>query len=233
MLDESALAKKHAESRKARTTEGFYNEDYWGKESQTRYKTNYTEKDEQVQVEVEKKIAFINKYIPNVKRVLSVACSFGFLTAKLRDSKVDAWGIDISKPALANAPERVKPYLKEMNVKDMSEFKDDEFELVTAFDILEHLYIEEILEAVKEINRVADKFIILRLPIPSINAEPWIADMTAESLLKEHVSNYPWEFWARRFEKLHKFKWWFVNLWCSGGVDGTCEGWLIFKRIEK
>lgn len=220
---------KQLKSRKERTTAGFYDAEYWGKDYQQRFGTNYEEDDKQVQFEVEKKVNFIKRYMPNIESVLDVACSFGFLTAKLRDDGLDAWGIDISCPALDKAPERVKPYLKEMNVKDMSEFKDNRFELVTAFDILEHLYIEEIIEAVKEIDRVARKFIVVRLPVPSLTAEPWVADMTAWGIDKEHVSNYPWEFWAKRFEKSGKFKWWFVYLWNFGGRDETCEGWIAFR----
>lgn len=221
---------KQLVSRKERTTAGFYDAEYWGKDYQQRFGTNYEEDDKRVQFEVGKKVNFIKRYMPDIKSVLDVACSFGFLTAKLKDDGLDAQGIDISRPALDKAPERIKPYLKEMNVKDMNEFEDNQFELVVAFDILEHLYIEEIIEAVKEIDRVASKFILIRLPVPSLTAEPWVADMTAWGIDKEHVSNYPWEFWGNRFKKSGKFNWWFVYLWNFGGKDETCEGWITFRR---
>ena len=222
---------KAIQSRRERSTSGFYDENYWDVYWRKRFNVEPREDHETVKTEVEKKINFIENYMGKVESMLDCGCSFGFFVTGMRDRECDAWGIDISQPALDLAPERTKPFLKRMNVTKI-EFPDDRFTLVTAFDILEHLYIEEIEKALPEINRVAAQFILIRLPVPAFEAEPWVADCSGRSLDRSHVSCYPWEFWARRLTRIGKFRWWFAHLWDDGSDYNSCEGWIVFRRKE-
>ncbi len=45
------------------------------------------------------------------QRVLDFGCAKGFVTKALRMLRRDAWGIDISRYALSQAPEDIKPYV--------------------------------------------------------------------------------------------------------------------------
>jgi len=231
--DEEDLMKiqleKQAESRKQRSTALFYDESYWGEYWTKRFNAFPQEADPVSKAEVEKKVTYIEQYFPMAKSMLDVACSFGFLTAALYDKGWNAWGVDISKAALQHAPIRVKDKIVEGSATNMFMFQENQFQLVTAFDILEHLYIEEIYVAIAEISRVASEGVLIRLPVPSYNAEPWVADLSHQGLTREHVSMYPWEFWARRFHEKGKFKWWHTNIWTQGEPE-VAEGWIYFKR---
>jgi ubiquinone/menaquinone biosynthesis C-methylase UbiE len=237
MIDNATLGKEQSErleqSRGDRSTRCFYSEKYWrdfiefygAKLTAEGFDENHVT----TKFETEKKVTWMEKFFPHAKSFLDVACSFGVLVAHLRDKGYNAWGIDGSPFALSNAPVRVKPYLVEGSVTDLGMFKDDEFDLVTAFDILEHLYIEEIYLTVKEMNRVAKTGIFLRMPTAGFAAEPWLADTSYTSLIKEHVSVYPWDFWVRRFVELGKFEWTHTELWTTG-ASTCCELLLFFGR---
>lgn len=214
-----------------RSTESLYNEEYFKYNYKSWIDGGLNKDNPVIKRETEKKVSFIKRHMPGIKSVLVCGCAFGFLVLRLREEKYDARGIDVAQYPLNIAPEKVKPYLENMNVKSMIEFTDNKFELVTVFDVLEHLYIEEILQAIKEINRVASKFILIRVPVPYSNSEFWVSDFSNHpdcKTHKGHVSVYPWNFWAEQVEKLNKFKFQFTTLWERKPAN-CCEAWLVFK----
>jgi len=190
-------------------------------------------KDKVVIQEREKKMGFLRKYeLHKVKNALDIGCAFGFFVQEMRKHEIDAWGCDVSEIAVSKAPKDVCPFLKVGNCQEL-DWEENAFELVTAFDLLEHLYVEEYMKAISEFNRVASKFIVMQSPIPSWNAEPWLSDLSYHimSETKEHVSIYPWEFWAKRFCELGKFDFWFSEIWSTERVE-VAEGWLVFRRKQ-
>ncbi len=54
------------------------------------------------------------------------------------------------------------------DIRDLP-FEDEEFELVTAFEVLEHLPFEDFEKALKELGRVAQKTVIISIPYVTIN----------------------------------------------------------------
>lgn len=244
-LDEEAKwrEKKQKESRRKRTTLGFYDKEYWDI-WEKRWGAVTNEHDERVKHETLKKVQFLTRRgdFYKSKTALDIGCSFGFFVQGMRELGIDAHGCDVSKEAIEKAPEQIKKYLKVMDVKSLK-FHPDQFELVTVWDLLEHLYVEEFMKAIKEINRVASKYIIISSPLIGWRAEPWLTDLSYhDRVLQEHVSTYPWDFWARRFTELNKFDFWFCELWnghnrgddtCPermGHKDMTVEGYITFKR---
>lgn len=229
---------KQAEGRQIRSTRVFYNADYWGDFWVKRFNAGVDENDPVTRNETLKKSDFIQKYFPDIKTFLDAGCSFGFLTARMQDLGIDSWGVDLSTEAVSRAPERVRGRVLPVSLMYMDQvFRENQFDLVTIFDVMEHLYIEEIHDAVEQISRVADKFILMRVPMPGFKAEPWVADLGYKGCSRDHVSTYPWDFWARRFERLDKFKFWMsqtwnidpepISLWSYGEL---IEGWLCFRR---
>ncbi len=220
-------------SRENRSTSILYDKEYWDN-IEKHFGTELKEENKQIQIEVIKKWEFIKKYFGKLEgRVLDVGCGFGFLVSKMRKEKVQAWGIDVSKHALQHAPKKVQPWLCLKNVIS-TDFADDYFELATAFDVLEHLYIEEIYRAIKEINRITKKYILIRMPVPTHLAEPWIADVSFKSRDKGHISIYPWQFWIARFVELGKFKWWFMHVHNTyySEAPHAAEAWITFVRCK-
>lgn len=216
---------------KYRSTDELYqSEEYWKAKYALWIDGGLNLKNPRIRIETEKKFNFIERYMKNATRILIGGCSFGFLVMMLRDKGYEAKGIDVSEYAIKNASPKIKPHLKLMNIKKIGH-PDDCFDLVALFDVMEHLYLEEIEQAVKEISRVAKKYILIRVPIPDHDAETGVSDFSQHPSLHHagHVSMYSWDFWARRFSKLDKFNFWFAYLW-GRPDENSCETWITFRR---
>jgi protein-L-isoaspartate(D-aspartate) O-methyltransferase len=87
--------------------------------------------------------------------ILDVGCGKGFLlyefTQVLAGAKVA--GIDISEYAVENAKEEVKPFLQVGNANSLP-FADKSFDLVVSITTLHNLYINDLFQSLKEIERV-------------------------------------------------------------------------------
>lgn len=89
-------------------------------------------------------------------KVLDVACAKGFLVKHLRHNGIEAYGVDISEYAISQAPDEVKPYVKVGSVLKLP-YEDNEFDVVTSHDFLEHVAHEDTPQAIKELLRVGKK----------------------------------------------------------------------------
>jgi GT2 family glycosyltransferase len=68
--------------------------------------------------------------------VLDAGCAMGFLVEKLRQEKIEAWGIDISEYAIQNVHPQVKPYCWLGSVVDPFPQK---YDLIVSIEVLEHM----------------------------------------------------------------------------------------------
>ncbi|MHB8073343.1 class I SAM-dependent methyltransferase [Desulfosporosinus fructosivorans] len=94
----------------------------------------------------------------DIDSLLDVGCGNGLITNRLpKDLRVV--GLDLSHEAL-------KSVQREKVVGDVRDlpFEDNSFDLVMANDVIEHLSLDEAEEALKEISRVAGKYIIITVP---------------------------------------------------------------------
>lgn len=219
---------KLQQSRKEKSTACFYDAEYWD----DYWKKNFSldPNNQQSKDEALKRINYVKKTYPSIKRVLDVGCGLGFFVAMARKNDYDAIGVDLSEPALERAPKEIKKFLRLGSITELP-FGDNSFGLVTCFDVFEHLYIEEILAGIKEVSRVADKYILVRSPITNWHGEQYITDFSYKDIDKSHVSVYPWDFWARQFAEAGEFILWKAELWYTPGADFT-EAWINFKRRE-
>ena len=89
------------------------------------------------------------------QRVLDIGCGKGFLLheLKLLVPELEVRGLDISKYALEHAKEEVKPFL-ELGSACKLPYPDNYFDLVISLNTLHYLYIFELEQALKEIERV-------------------------------------------------------------------------------
>lgn len=111
--------------------------------------------------------------------VLDVGCGWGEFVATMRDKGVEATGLDFACPgADVNGSFQHLP------------FPDRSFELLTSFDVLEHLISEDIPIAMAEMKRVAPRFIV---SIGTHRSE-WRG-------LTLHPTVAPLSWWARRFKE--------------------------------
>ncbi|MFD7524824.1 class I SAM-dependent methyltransferase [Paenibacillus chitinolyticus] len=129
----------------------------------------------------------IKKYL-NPSNVLEIGCAKGFLMRALRLVGVQSKGIDLSEYAILNADSLVK---SDAIVASATEIPFQvTFDLVIAFDILEHIPEPEVFTAIDEICRLG-KSVFLKMPH---FYDPWDMDKT-------HVTLYPKSWWNHQFEK--------------------------------
>ena len=95
----------------------------------------------------------IERYFPRVSRLLEIGCGTGVVLAELhrRFPAVTLVGADVSREALRVAKDRVGVELVESDAQTLP--FDNEFDVVCAFDVLEHIDEDEV--ALRELARAA------------------------------------------------------------------------------
>ncbi len=88
-------------------------------------------------------------------RVLDVGCGKGFLLYELTQAVpgLEVAGIDISRYAIENSKEEVRPFLQVASA-DRLPFPDRSFDYVVTINTLHNLYVEALWSALREIERV-------------------------------------------------------------------------------
>jgi hypothetical protein len=124
-------------------------------------------------------------------QTLDIGCAKGYLVKCLRDLGISAYGIDISEYAISTVPKDIKDFVGVGSAIDLSRFGDKEFDLITCYDILEHITDEELVVAMKEIKRVSRGYVTIKCPFEHYD---WDAD-------KSHINIKPKEDWIKLFNK--------------------------------
>lgn len=133
------------------------------------------------------KAGYISAHNPQGK-IIDIGCAFGYIVMKLRAMDFDAWGVDISKYALSQAPPEVKPYLKLASAENLP-FADNEFDIAFSSSTFEHLDEAILGRAIKETTRVARRGIISLTPGEDPNFDQ---DIT-------HKTKRPLSWWKQQF----------------------------------
>jgi SAM-dependent methyltransferase len=97
-------------------------------------------------------------------RILDVGCGKAYLLYELKKLLPDAEivGFDVSRHALADAREEVRPHLLRYRAQDRYPFGDKHFDLVISLTCLHNLRVFELQTAVQEIERVGrNKYIMV------------------------------------------------------------------------
>jgi len=188
---------------KGSRSSSFYNEDYFLKAKGSNYGRRdksgnmiFLPYEEQYYLPRNQQLAqrLIQRFHP--KTVLVLGCARGYMVKAFRNFKVDAVGVDISEWAIQNTPEDVADYCFCGDICDLSKWKDKQFDLVVAFDVLEHIKVPDLYVAIKEAARIG-KNIVLDVPIRQDDSHPDQSKGTDKS----HVSVYTKEWWIRQFVK--------------------------------
>ena len=103
------------------------------------------------------------RYLPAATS-LDVGCATGFVVEALRELGVDAKGVDISQYAVDHAALGAAGHIRQADLRHGLGFPDSAFELVTALETLEHLPPDEVPKAIREIARVATKWVLCTIP---------------------------------------------------------------------
>jgi len=136
------------------------------------------------------------KIFINPKNCLDVGCGTGKLVGYLRKLGVEAYGIEISKYALEVAKKEIKPFLKYGDITKIP-YDDNSFDLVSTFDVLEHIERPKLKKAVEETIRVSKKWILHKIYTVENH---WISFFHGKDF--SHVSVLSSSFWANMFKSI-------------------------------
>ena len=121
------------------------------------YKTPYHWEAQGVSREIQlRRLQFARKYIKPGDSVLDIGCGDGFLTNALSELGKRIVGIDTSVTGVSLAQSRVDNASVELAVGSASDlpFKENTFDVVTLFEVIEHISTGQAENAIGEINRV-------------------------------------------------------------------------------
>jgi len=95
------------------------------------------------------------------RRVLDAGCAKGFLVEALWERGVESYGIDISEYAISQVRRDMLPYCQ---CASLTEPIAGEFDLVTCFEVLEHIPDAEVRQVLRNLTSVSDKILFSSTP---------------------------------------------------------------------
>ena len=121
-------------------TKDFYNKDYFEGKNQIAY-DSYARADGLLNT-----FATWTNELFKPESVLDVGCAYGFVVKRFQELGVPATGVEYSPYAVSRA---VTQEIIEGDVRDLSRFKSNSFDLVIGTELLEHIPEDDLFKAVK------------------------------------------------------------------------------------
>ena len=130
--------------------------------------------------------AFADRIISDIKpaSVLDAGCAWGFLVEALRQSGVEAWGIDISEYAIQNVHPDIRPYC---SVGSVTAPLSRRYDLIVCIEVLEHLPQLDAEKAIANFCQHGDDILFSSTPLDYKEAT--------------HFNVQPPEYWAECFAR--------------------------------
>ena len=124
------------------------------------------------------------------ERTLDVGCAKGFLVKALDELGVDAYGIDPSVYAVSRAHPDIASKIN-LDMAQSIPYPDNTFDVVTCFDVMEHIPVREVSKTLKELLRVSKEWVIIRVVTHEVEGD----------LDSSHETIRDREWWTERIEK--------------------------------
>lgn len=104
------------------------------------------------------------KDIFSPRNVLDVGCGRGTFIGHMRNVGIKAVGFDFSEWAVKNPYHGCEStWIRKLDATQRWPYNDREFDLVTALDLMEHIYINDIDSVINEMYRVTNRFVFLQI----------------------------------------------------------------------
>lgn len=124
------------------------------------------------------------------RRVLDAGCAKGFLVEALWERGVETYGIDFSEHAIAEVRMDMQPYCRRASLTDPIE---GHFNLITCFEVLEHLTHEDARVAIHNLTTATDAILFSSTPTElteptHINVQPtigWLRQFAVHSFMPD------------------------------------------------
>ncbi len=127
-------------------------------------------------------------------KVLMVGDGMGHRTYSLNSIGIDTIGTDISEYAVKNNPYGFKE--DRLKVEDVLKLDEKDFDLVVAYDVLEHIKYKDLSKALSNLKKATNKYLLISVPMigdPNLEADP-------THIIKEEL-----KWWENQLET-HGFK---------------------------
>jgi SAM-dependent methyltransferase len=85
-----------------------------------------------------RRLALVRKHRQS-GRLLDIGCSCGYFMEVASEAGFDVHGLEFSASAIAAAAPQIQSRIRQARVEELSESRDGRFDVITAFDIIEHL----------------------------------------------------------------------------------------------
>jgi len=155
--------KKRRKEEREKYTESYFKNEYWKEDDPEVETDRYSYNDP----EHEKRFDFLKQVITDnfsFDSFLDVGCGTGDLLRRLRNDGYEGKGVEVSQAALDNP---LNALVKEGVVKEGGAenipFSENSFDAVICLDVMEHLPEFDVDQAVYELIRVSDQYIILTI----------------------------------------------------------------------
>ena len=125
----------------------------------------------------------------DVQTTLDVGCATGFVVEALRELSVDARGVDVSRWAVEHPALGARGHIGYGDLLERLPFPDGQFDLVSAFETLEHLPPEAVPRALAELRRVTRGYVVATIPSFGRNQHGpggWYQQKVREELLPRY-----------------------------------------------
>jgi len=146
--------------------------------------------------------------------VLDIGAGCGGWPAFTASQGVDSLGLEFSNFAIDNCVLGAKEILKHQDLAETPWNIDKQYDWVTAIDLFEHVFAEDMDKVVAETKRAANHFIIAKICTAQLNHEVWAAKKASyEKVLEQaHKEDYDWlivsghvnsqfpKYWEEKFE---------------------------------
>jgi SAM-dependent methyltransferase len=183
----------------------YYDEDYFDnprtkKSNYGRLSGGYTEAvyrpfKKQQAAQIMQQLGYTSQLRPD--NVLVVGCAKGFLVETIQRFGVVCEGIDISEYAIKES-KKYTDACKVGNICDLSEYKDNQFEVVICLETLEHIPQPYLDSALNELSRVALRYIVISTPEGTDDEDKSEPDDEGDP---SHFSVHTPDFWKTEFIK--------------------------------
>jgi SAM-dependent methyltransferase len=142
----------------------------------------------------------VGKFAPSSS--LDVGCAKGFLVKALAELGVDAYGIDPSTYALdcvqADVSEKIS-----LGTAQAIIYPENNFDVVTCFDVLEHITEKDVPQALSEMLRVSKQWLIIRV----------VTKELPDDIDSSHSTIHDKDWWAEKIKEV-------------GGIVEPTDNWV-------
>lgn len=174
--------------------------------------------------------------------MLDAGCGRGTFASYARDIGIEAVGFDYSDWVVNHLyPRCSKDWVIQHDATQPWPYPDNEFDLVTVLDMMEHIYEEDIDRLIDEIYRVVKKWVFLQIAVSDNGymfkkGEPIPVELEATAVAG-HVTMQPETFWLSRLDRdgwIHRRD--LVDRFCQIVDPAVISNWvrnsiIIMERV--